>query len=133
MSIEFDFSAFERMLGATEKNVMSAAESGMGEAAGALLNDSRNLAPLDKGTLRQQAWSEVTEEGGVIAGEVYYSVTEQGESRNRGNYALYQHELAPYDNPTTPGTGPKFLERPLKQNYDQYMKIAADTIRKELS
>jgi hypothetical protein len=133
MSLTFDDTAFLRMLDATEKNVQRAVRNGLGDAADALLHDSRNLAPLDKGPLRSQAWSEVAEEGGVVAGEVYFSVTEESAKGERFNYALYQHELAPYDNPTTPGTGPKYLERPLKQKYDEYMRIAANQIRKELT
>ncbi|RAU96838.1 hypothetical protein [Paenibacillus sp. YN15] len=134
MSLTFDDTAFLRMLDVTEKNVRRAVRNGLGDAADALLHDSRNLAPLDKGTLRSTAWSGVDEEGTEITGVVTYSVTEQSASGERFNYALYQHELGEsYADPTTPGTQPKFLERPLKQNYDRYMRIATDQIRKELT
>lgn len=135
MTMEFDMSAFMRSLDATQQRVIDAIESGMGDAVDALIKDSRDLAPLEFGTLRESAYGTVETEGTQVIGEVTYSVTEQGEGEggNRGNYALYQHELAPYDNPTTPGTGPKYLERPLKQNHDKYMKLVADAVREELS
>lgn len=133
MSMEFDFSGFERMLGETQKRLISAAEKGVGDAVDALLGDSRDEAPLKTGTLRATAGKEVEVSGSTITGTVAYSVTELSESGERVEYALRLHELGEYKNPTTAGTRPKFLERPLKVNAERYKRMIADTIRKELS
>lgn len=134
MTMDFDTSAFLAAAERTVQRTISAAERGMGDAVDALINDSRNLAPLDTGTLRSSAYGTVEAEGTKVTGTVTYSVTEQSASGERFNYALYQHELGEsYANPTTPGTQPKFLERPLKENAEKYLRIAAEEIRKELT
>lgn len=133
MSIEFDFSAFERSLDEARKRIISAAKKGVVDAVDALLADSRDEAPLDTGTLRATAGRSVEVDGDVVTGTVAYSVTELSQSGERVEYALRLHEMGEYKNPTTAGTRPKFLERPLKVNARKYRQMIADTIRKELS
>lgn len=142
MTIEFDISGF---LGGLDKSVSAIRESavnGVTDATNNLLYTSRNLAPLSDGggVLRMSGHSEVTTNGDVVEGEVFYSATETSKSGERVNYALITHELHSGDgfsgirfkDPTTPGTTPKYLERPLKQNADEYREMIAKAIREGL-
>ncbi|WP_028560845.1 hypothetical protein [Paenibacillus pinihumi] len=131
MSITFDTKGFTAAVAITQKKAAAAAKDGMHDAMDNLLRRSRELAPLDKGILRMMAWSEVTESDGVVTGEVYYSVVENN-GNGRFNYALRTHEMGEFKNPTTPGTQPKYLERPLKENAERYRDEIAAAIRKEL-
>jgi hypothetical protein len=129
--IKVDMSAFENGMRALDGRVKRAARDGMHDAMDDLLRRSRDLAPLRKGTLRQTSWSEVETQGDSVIGEVYYSAVEDGKG-GRFNYALKLHEMGEYKNPTTPGTQPKYLERPLKENAENYVEDIARKIREEL-
>lgn len=132
--LKFDFDAFFKSLEFTNEKVKRGAERGMHDATDDLLRESVNLAPLDKGTLRRSASKGVEVTSNGVVGEVTYSVTETSGNGERINYALYQHELGEsYKDPTTPGTQPKFLERPLKQNAERYRDMIAEEIRRELT
>jgi hypothetical protein len=78
------------------------------------------------------AGKEVVNRNGQIYGEVFFSATETGASGARFNYALRVHEMGEYKNPTTPGTRPKFLTRPLRTNERLYKRFIADAIRRAL-
>ncbi|WP_110930596.1 hypothetical protein [Paenibacillus bouchesdurhonensis] len=141
MSIEFDISGLLGGLERSKNQVIKAAEVGVHDATDSLLNTSRDLAPHDKGTLRLTAGTNVEVNGDVVEGEVYYNATETDEYDARVNYALITHELhsgdgfsgIAYKDPTTPGTTPKYLERPLKQNAEEYRDMIAKAIREGLS
>lgn len=141
MTIEFDITAFVNGLDRTKAAVLKSAVVGTHEATDSLLNTSRDLAPHDKGTLRLTAGTSVEVNGVVVEGEVYYNATETDEYNARVNYALITHELhsgdgfsgIAYKDPTTPGTTPKYLERPLKQNAEEYRDIIANAIREGLT
>lgn len=138
--IEFDVKEFAGGLALTKEALVKAAEVGVHDATDSLLETSREFAPLDEGTLRMTAGKNVTTNGDVVEGEVFYSATETGKSGERVNYALITHELHSGDgfsgirfkDPTTPGTTPKYLERPLKQNSDEYREMIAKAIREGL-
>lgn len=132
MTINFDITAFQQTLERTASKATEGAKRGVHDAMDDLLRVSRDLAPLDKGTLRTNAWNEVEADGGTITGEVYYSAVEDGPN-GRVNYALITHEMGEYKSPTTPGTQPKYLEQPLKMHADEYMRWIAEEIRKELT
>lgn len=136
MSFDIDMNAFFKALDFTDERVVNGATRGMQDAVDDLVRESRDLTPLDKRGLRDSAYGTVVMENGSVVGEVSYSVTEKDGSGERFNYALYMHEFGgktEYENPSTPGTGPKFLERPLKENHDRYMQTIAEEIRKELT
>lgn len=141
MNIEFDFSGFLKGIDKSKEALIKAAEVGVDKATDSLLQTSREFAPLDEGTLRMTAGKNVTTNGDVVEGEVFYSATETSKSGERVNYALITHELHSGDgfsgirfkDPTTPGTTPKYLERPLKQNSDEYREMIAKAIREGLS
>jgi len=129
--ITIDLADFIKATTRTEARAKQAAVNGMHDAMDDLLRRSRDLAPLKKGTLRLTSWSEVAEKGGVVEGAVYYSATEKDKG-GAVNYALITHEMDTFKNPTTPGTQPKYLEQPFKENVERYKADIAEAIRKEL-
>lgn len=141
MAIEFDFNAFFRGLDWTKQAVKEGAEEGMHDATDDLLRVSRDLAPKDEGTLRMTAGKDVQISENGVSGEVFYSATERDSSGKLWDYALITHELGSdetmsgyaFKDPTTPGTVPKYLERPAKSNSDRYQKMIADGIRRRLT
>ncbi|KAA8750141.1 HK97 gp10 family phage protein [Paenibacillus sp. UASWS1643] len=133
MSIEFDMDGFFKAMDFSKANVQAAAVLGMHDATDALLAESRDEAPLDKGTLRETSGKRVTANATGVRGEVYFSAVEKGTGGGRVNYALIVHEMSGYQNPTTPGTKPKYLEDPLTQNASLYQRLIADAIRKGLA
>lgn len=130
--IEFDFNTLLKSLDRVQEDVQASALIGVQDAVDDLLAKSRDEAPLEEGTLRMTAFNEVTTEGGEVEGAVYYSVANQSEGGERYNYALRTHEMPRFKNPTTPGTRPKYLERPLKENAKRYNKMIASAIRRGL-
>ncbi|WP_342439342.1 hypothetical protein NSS79_10725 [Paenibacillus sp. FSL L8-0436] len=132
MDFSADTSGLYRFLAERESAVIAAAISGVHDATDHLLATSRNEAPLKTGTLRITAGKKVTKENGQIYGEVFYSATEEGSSGVRFNYALRVHEMGEYKSPTTPGTRPKFLSRPLRTNERLYQRFINDAIRRAL-
>lgn len=131
-SVTFDFNIITKALDRTKAEVQASAVIGMQDATDDLLAKSRDEAPLKDGTLRMTAFSEVTTEGDEVVGSVNYSAVEESSGGERFNYALRVHEMGSFKNPTTPGTRPKFLERPLKANAKRYNRMLADAIRKGL-
>lgn len=130
--IEFDMGGFFRKLEVSAEAMKAGAILGVHDATDDLLAKSREEAPLEHGTLRQTAFKEVSVVGDVIVGEVIYSVTEESASGERFNYALRLHEMGRFKNPTTAGTRPKFLERPLKTNAKRYNRMIVNGIKGRL-
>lgn len=134
MKMEFDFDAFFKSLDWTKVEVRQGAEEGMHDATDDLLRESRELAPLKKGTLRKTSGKNVDVTTKGVVGEVYFNATERSKSGDVVNYALITHELGEsFKNPTTPGTQPKYLEQPLMENAERYKELVADGIRKGLT
>ncbi|MFS8639301.1 MAG: hypothetical protein LOD90_00515 [Symbiobacteriaceae bacterium] len=48
-------------------------------------------------------------------------------------YAIYVHEMPPYQNPTTPGTRPKFLELAVQENRDRIARHVEQKVREALN
>jgi len=136
-----DFSDIRNSLATLERKMIEGAIEGMGDAVDELLRDSLELAPLDKRTLRDSAKGNVSGENGDVVGTVTYSATELDARGNRVNYALITHELGSsenmsafaFKNPSTPGTRPKYLERPLYNNAERYKQKMSDGVRRRLS
>ena len=83
------------------------------EVAADLLNESNKLTPFDKGNLRKSGKVRFIQRGRKPIARVSY-----GDGRVK--YAPAVHEIN--KNYKVPGTGWKYLERPLKQNYNKSMK-----------
>lgn len=131
MSLDLSNAAMFKLLDLTNDRVVEAAARGMEKAIQELSDDANKLAPKDKGKLRSSKKINLDTRNGLrITGTVSFSAVNRSKKGWNFNYALYLHEVADFD-PTTPGTGPKFLERPLKAHYRRYQKIIADEIRKE--
>ncbi len=114
--------------------IRSAAERGMEKAMEDLGDESEKLAPKLSGNLRASRKVKVTATKFSVTGEVSYSVTKTNKRGWGFNYALRLHEYPKqFADPSTPGTGPKFLSRPLKARREKYEKMIADEIRKELT
>ena len=127
-------SGLNALLDRADAAVLEGARTGITDAIQDLHAASRDLAPLDKGTLRRESWTEYSETKNEIAGEVIYSVRESSDDSSY-DYALWMHEFGgkpAYANPTTPGTQPKFLEQPLKERADTYRQWITENIRNEL-
>lgn len=133
MTVEFEMDGFFKALDFSKVNVQAAAKLGMDDATDELLFRAREEAPLDKGPLRQTSGKRVTVSPTGVSGEVYFSAVEKGSGGSRVNYALIVHEMGGYQNPTTPGTKPKYLEDPLTQHAALYQRLIADAIRKGLA
>ncbi|OMD06697.1 hypothetical protein [Paenibacillus odorifer] len=132
MDFRMETAALRQFLERQKTRVLDGAIIGLHDATDHLLAASRNEAPLKSGTLRMTAGKKVANENGRIYGEVFYSATETGSSGARFNYALRVHEMGEYKNPTTPGTRPKFLSRPLRTNERIYKQFIADAVRRAL-
>lgn len=130
---EFDFNQVFKGFDTVSDNVMEAAARGMEKAMEALHRDADVLAPELSGELRSSSTHSVTISGRSIIGEVMYSAISTNKRGWRYNYALRLHEYPrQFADPTIPGTGPKFLSRPLKAKRKKYEQIIADEIAKEL-
>lgn len=133
MSFELDGSNLSQFLTQQAAQIIAGAEEGAHDATDHLLAKSRDIAPLDTGTLRMSSGKEVVNENGRVSGEVFYSVTELNPRTGvRFNYALKVHEMGEYKNPTTPGTRPKFLSGPLQTYERLYQRFIADAIRRAI-
>jgi hypothetical protein len=73
---------------------------------------------------------------GVLRGSAFYS-TDMGAAGSgprlrvgyTAKYAPYVHEMPEHFNYTTPGTGPKFLEKAIKQNMRAVLEIIRDSAK----
>lgn len=132
MSLNFNLAPFFKSLDLTSDRVIAAAERGVKRALDELGDESYALAPKDKGELRRSRKVHVETKSGLrITGTIRYSAINRSKSGWNFDYAVFLHELSDFD-PSTPGTGPKFLERPLKARYRRYQQIIAEEIRKGL-
>ncbi|MDP5274351.1 HK97 gp10 family phage protein [Chengkuizengella axinellae] len=133
MDLQIDTTNLFKGLDLTKKNIQERAIEGMQKAADDLLKESKKLAPKKSGDLRMSAKVEVYVRGDTVTGEVVYTATSKTKSGWKYNYALKLHEMGKFKNPTTSGTSPKFLSRPLKAKYAKYMNDVASEIRRETS
>lgn len=133
MKFLYDTSAARRMFDTSRSVVLQSGEIGMHDVTDDLLRISRDLAPLKKGTLRQTSGKRVERHGDKVVGEVFFSATEIGKNGEVINYALITHELGEsFKNPTTPGTQPKYLEQPFKENTNRYRGMLNDAVKRGL-
>lgn len=131
--LDMNISAFLKQLDLAQDRVMKGAIRGVGRAANELANESARLAPKDQGALVASRKVTMEVKSGVrVTATVSYSAIQRSKSGWGFDYAVFLHEAANWD-PTTPGTGPKFLERPLKARYRRYQQLIAEEIRKELT
>ena len=75
--------------------------------------ESQEIVPHDKGVLINTAFSDVDRQ--ALIARVGYTA----------GYAPIVHEMPTTFNYSKPGTGPKFLERPIKSSFSQILQIIA--------
>lgn len=114
------------------EEMLDAAEKAMHDAVDDLVRISSNIAPIEKDILRKSHIQEVTRGDGSVVGEVAYSVSE-ADGKGRFNYALAMHEWVyqAKQGGSYEGyfVGRKYLERPLLQEGEKYVKWIAQDIK----
>ena len=103
-----------------------ATQESLDEIALTIHNTSQAYAPLDTGELRDSSYvsSEKTKDKYTV--EIGYG------KDGKAPYAVYTHEIGPYKNPTTPGTGYKYLQRAVTETEADIEQILADAIKNAL-
>lgn len=101
-------------------------EDTLDEVALSILNKSLTYAPLDTGELRESAYTDFEKTNSNYTVEIGYG------KDGKAPYAVYTHEIGPYNNPTTPGTNYKFLQRAATEVESDIPAIVADAIRNQL-
>jgi hypothetical protein len=111
MAKGMDFDDLEKVFQNAQKEMPKVVEKTLNMQAEDLLGDAVDLAPLaeDGGGLR--------ESGSVDPAKATGDNIEAKTGFNT-EYALRMHE--DFYNPTTPGTGRKYLEKPTNQNKEKY-------------
>lgn len=96
------------------KNIEGRTAAGLLKAAIFIQGESQDMVPQDKGVLINSAFSDV--DPLEIVARVGYTA----------KYGPYVHEMPESFNYTKPGSGPKFLEKPLIGNAKNVLKIIRD-------
>lgn len=141
MTINFDASDFLRGLDAVDRNILTEGKVAMHDATDDLLRISRDIAPIDKGLLRQSGHAEVNvKPNGTIVGTVSYSAKER-DGNGVFDYAVWTHEMD-YDlgaqSNAAPGTdgydvGNKYLERPLQGESEKYVRWLTEGVARGIN
>lgn len=91
------------------------------DASAEIESKSNKIAPRDTGFLRLSSFTiDSFKRGSTVVGRVGYDA----------KYAAMVHEMPESNNFTEAGTGPKFLERAVKDNPRRITKVFYDTIRR---
>lgn len=121
---ELDLTKFANDLDNAIDAIGKGAREGMQQALDDWVRESRDIAPIDKGTLRRAITTNGIEGNGLnIEGIVTANANEGG-----FNYAYYIHEVTEH---AVTGEA-KFLDKPLEQNRDKYMRWIEEDIQDEL-
>jgi hypothetical protein len=132
-NVDFDLRKFKRFLETSKKVIANGAKRGMHDALDEWEIKAVDLAPLDKSTLRRGINTEIVGMGLNIVGEISSVAIEQSERRGRFNYAYYIHEVkGEINNPTTPGTIAKYIDKPLEDNDERWLAMIEREIEREL-
>lgn len=81
---------------------------------------SNSLAPRKTGFLRISSFTVTPLGGDIVLGRVGYTAA----------YAAYVHEMPESNNFTKPGTGPKFLEKAVKNNQKRLTDLFFITVKR---
>ena len=118
MGIKNVLANFDRLIDNIEKKTKKA----VFECAADLLTESNKETPFNSGDLRKSGKVTMTTYNKGPAGEVSYGDAEV-------DYAEKVHEIKK-KNYTEPGTGWKYLEKPLKRNAIKYKNYIQSEIKK---
>ncbi len=95
---------------------------GMREVVTLVRREAEIITPVKEGNLIGSYSTDVYKEGDKIIGEIKVGGGEE-------SYAIYVHEMPDDYNFTKPGSGPKFLERPLFENTSKILEILKDSAK----
>lgn len=92
-------------------------EAGMLAAVKFVQGEAMEITPVSQGggTLVNSAFSGAGKVGNKIVGRIGYTA----------KYAPFVHEMPASNNFTKIGTGPKFLEKPIRENQNEILQIIA--------
>ena len=128
---------FRGYRGRLENAVDDGGKRGVEDAVDEWRREATDLAPLKTGDLRRGISSDVKKAGDNYVGEVTATaVTTRGGSRF--DYASYIHNVYPkkygeqFRNPTTPGTIPRFIDKPAEDHEREWGKQIEREIKAEL-
>ncbi|NHN31132.1 HK97 gp10 family phage protein [Paenibacillus agricola] len=95
--------------------------------------ESVDLAPLEFGALRRGIDTNTEQSGSKLGGVITSSAVSK-KGRKRFDYATYIHDRFPrtsFKSPTTPGTIPKYLDKPLADNGAKWAKMIEAEMKAE--
>jgi hypothetical protein len=128
VEFEFDLTPLIRLIERSPEAAARGAKQGLHDALDDWVRESRDIAPIDKGTLRRSITNQGVEGSGLnLEGTVSANATE----RWRGgtfNYAYYIHEVTEH---AVTGEA-KFLDKPAKENEQKWREWIEDEIKDEL-
>lgn len=143
MKISLEILNLDKFLGSLkryEEDVQKGIKKALAEIGFHLLGESINQTPIDTGNLRGSGVVIVDErvigEGGPLGVRVVSIASKKSSGEvvhevfvgYNTHYAIFQHENME-NRHTDPGAKAKFLEDPLRQNFEKYHKKIADAIR----
>ena len=128
LDFELDLTPLIRLIERSPEAAARGAKRGLHDALDDWVRQSRDIAPIDGGTLRKSIHKNPIEGSGLnLEGTVSANATERWRN-GTFNYAYYIHEVTEHA-----VTGdPKFLDNPAKQNENKWRGWIEDEIRDEL-
>jgi hypothetical protein len=123
---ELNVASFQKALKKAPETAFSAAKAGMHDALDDWVVQARDIAPIDKGTLRRGIQAEpIRQEGNTLVGEVSSTAIERG-----FNYAYYIHELDAGGKNV--GGEHQYLDKSAEENIDKWERWIEDEIQSRL-
>lgn len=128
IDFEFDLTPLLHLIEKSPEAAARGAKRGLHDALDDWVREARDIAPIDKGTLRRSITAHEVEGDGLnLEGTVSANATERWRD-GTFNYAYYIHEVTEHA-----VTGdPKFLDNPAKENENKWRGWIEDEIRDEL-
>jgi hypothetical protein len=126
---EINLAQFDALIRRSPEAAARGARRGLHDSLDDWVLQSRNIAPLDKGTLRRGIKAE-----GVRGNDLNLTAEISSTAKERNfNYAYYIHEMdAGGKNLRTPDTVKKYLDKSGVDNKDKWMRWVEEEIRIEL-
>lgn len=128
IKLEFDLSPLIKLIEKSPEATARGAKRGMHDALDDWVRQSRDIAPIDSGTLRRSITAHLSEGSGLnLEGTVSANATERWRG-GRFNYAYYIHEVSEH---AVTGEA-KFLDKPAQENEQKWREWIEDEIKDEL-
>jgi hypothetical protein len=124
---------FSRYRARLDDAVDEGSKRGVHDAVDEWRREATDLAPLKTGDLRRGISGEVKKDGDKYVGEVTVTAVKDG-----FNYGAYFNDVYPrkngerFKNPTTPGTIPRFIDKPAEENEREWAQQIEREIKAEI-